>query len=175
MRGAWSRPEIRARWPRRSRAWPEIGSPGRGGWSECVLCARRRRWRLRWLVSTTRPDRRWCPASRSAHLRTPIGIGLTKLPAVPPATAEARRALITGLTGQDGSFLAELLLERGYRVTGLVRGEQQRSLGCSEHLRERVGLVRGDLLDRGSLRAAIEQSRPAEIYHLGGPPLPPAP
>jgi GDPmannose 4,6-dehydratase len=88
---------------------------------------------------------------------------------VPGAPTEDRRALITGLTGQDGSFLAELLLERGDRVTGLVRGAEQRSLDCSEHLRGRVELVRGDLLDPGSLRAAIEQSRPAEIYHLGGP------
>ncbi|HEY3865240.1 MAG TPA: GDP-mannose 4,6-dehydratase [Solirubrobacteraceae bacterium] len=85
-----------------------------------------------------------------------------------------RSALITGLTGQDGSFLAELLLERGYEVAGLVRGAPGRSLGCSEHLREHLGLVGGDLLDPGSLRAAIEQSRPAEIYHLGGPSFVPA-
>jgi GDPmannose 4,6-dehydratase len=101
-------------------------------------------------------------------------MGLNKLSAVPSDAAEAHHALITGLTGQDGSFLAELLLERGYSVTGLVRGEQQRSLGCSEHLHERVELVRCDLLDPGSLRAAIEQSRPAEIYHLGGPSFVPA-
>jgi GDPmannose 4,6-dehydratase len=81
----------------------------------------------------------------------------------------ARRALITGLTGQDGSFLAELLLAQGYNVTGLVRGAPDRSLGCSEHLREQVDLVRGDLLDPSSQQAAIEESQPAEIYHLGGP------
>jgi GDPmannose 4,6-dehydratase len=86
----------------------------------------------------------------------------------------ARRALITGLTGQDGSFLAELLLEQGYHVTGLVRGAPDRSLGCSEHLRERVSVVRGELLDLSSLRAAIEDSHPAEIYHLGGPSFVPA-
>ncbi len=86
----------------------------------------------------------------------------------------APSALITGITGQDGSFLAELLLEHGYRVTGLVRGEQQRPLGCSEHLRGQIELVRGDLLDPGSLRAAIEQSEPDEIYHLGGPSFVPA-
>jgi GDPmannose 4,6-dehydratase len=85
-----------------------------------------------------------------------------------------RRALLTGLTGQDGSFLAELLLERGYRVSGLVRGASDRSLGSSEHLREQVDLVHGDLLDPSSLQAAIEQSRPAEIYHLGGPSFVPA-
>jgi GDPmannose 4,6-dehydratase len=86
----------------------------------------------------------------------------------------ARRALITGLTGQDGSFLTELLLEQGYHVSGLVRGSRDRSLGCSEHLRERVDLVRGDLLDPGSLQEAIEEIQPTEIYHLGGPSFVPA-
>jgi len=85
-----------------------------------------------------------------------------------------RQALITGLTGQDGSFLTELLLEHGYHVSGLVRGSSDRSLGCSEHLREQVDLVRGDLLDPGSLQAAIEESQPTEIYHLGGPSFVPA-
>jgi GDPmannose 4,6-dehydratase len=78
-------------------------------------------------------------------------------------------ALITGITGQDGSFLAELLLEKGYAVTGLVRGDRGGGLGCSEHLRERVALVQGDLLDPGGLRRAIGQVRPSEIYHLAGP------
>jgi GDPmannose 4,6-dehydratase len=81
----------------------------------------------------------------------------------------ARSALITGLTGQDGSFLAELLLEKGYGVTGLHRGAPQQPLGASEHLREQVELVRGDLLQPGTLRAAIEQVRPSEIYHLAAP------
>jgi GDPmannose 4,6-dehydratase len=87
----------------------------------------------------------------------------------------ASTALITGLSGQDGSFLAELLLEKGYRVTGLVREASGRhSLGCSEHLRERVELVRGDLREPASLRAAIEQARPAEVYHLAAPSFVPA-
>jgi GDPmannose 4,6-dehydratase len=85
-----------------------------------------------------------------------------------------RQALITGLTGQDGSFLAELLLAQGYTVTGLVRGAPDRSLGCSEHLRGQIDLVYGDLLDASSLRAAIEQSEPTEIYHLGAPSFVPA-
>jgi GDPmannose 4,6-dehydratase len=92
---------------------------------------------------------------------------------VPPA-AVIRHALITGITGQDGSFLAELLLEQGYRVTGLLRGAPDRLLGASEHLREQVGLVGGDLLDPSSLRPAIEEHRPTEIYHLGGPSFVPA-
>jgi GDPmannose 4,6-dehydratase len=83
-------------------------------------------------------------------------------------------ALITGLSGQDGSFLAELLLEKGYRVTGLVRGAPGRSLGSSEHLRGRVALVRGDLLEPARLRAAIEEVRPREIYHLAAPSFVPA-
>jgi GDPmannose 4,6-dehydratase len=83
-------------------------------------------------------------------------------------------ALITGLTGQDGSFLTELLLEKDYRVVGLVRGAPERSLGCSEHLRQRVELVAGDLLQSGTLRAAVEQVRPGEIYHLAAPSFVPA-
>jgi GDPmannose 4,6-dehydratase len=83
-------------------------------------------------------------------------------------------ALITGLTGQDGSFLAELLLEKGYDVAGLVRGAPEQPLGCSEHLRERVELVQGDLLAPGSLRAAIERVRPTELYHLAAPSFVPA-
>jgi GDPmannose 4,6-dehydratase len=78
-------------------------------------------------------------------------------------------ALITGITGQDGSFLAELLLEKGYSVTGLVRGNAAESLGCSEHLRTHLQLVHGDLLESETLRAAIERIRPREIYHLAAP------
>jgi GDPmannose 4,6-dehydratase len=81
----------------------------------------------------------------------------------------ASSALITGITGQDGSFLAELLLGQGYVVTGLVRGGPARPLGCSEHLRERIELIEGELLDAKSLRSAIEEVRPQEIYHLAAP------
>jgi GDPmannose 4,6-dehydratase len=85
-----------------------------------------------------------------------------------------RSALITGLSGQDGSFLAELLLEQGYRVSGLVRGEAPGSLGCAEHLRDRVELVHGDLLRPETLSAAIERARASEIYHLAAPSFVPA-
>ncbi|HEV3033643.1 MAG TPA: GDP-mannose 4,6-dehydratase [Solirubrobacteraceae bacterium] len=78
-------------------------------------------------------------------------------------------ALITGITGQDGSFLAELLLEKGYSVTGLIRGDAEQSLGYSEPLRGQLELVRGDLLEPETLRAAIEQVRPGELYHLAAP------
>jgi GDPmannose 4,6-dehydratase len=93
---------------------------------------------------------------------------VTERPAL-RADAERGRALVTGLTGQDGSYLAELLLEKGYAVTGMVRGSVERDLGCSEHLRERLSLVQGDLLDADSLRAAVEQTAPREIYHLAAP------
>jgi GDPmannose 4,6-dehydratase len=86
-----------------------------------------------------------------------------------------RRALITGISGQDGSFLAELLLEKGYEVTGFVHGDpRERSLGCSERLREQIALLGGDLLDPASLRAAIELARPHELYHLASPSFIPA-
>jgi GDPmannose 4,6-dehydratase len=84
------------------------------------------------------------------------------------------RALLTGLSGQDGSFLAELLLEKGYEVVGLIRGGPEASLGLSEHLRGRVSLVRGDLLEPLSLRAAVQEARPREIYHLAAPSFVPA-
>lgn len=84
-------------------------------------------------------------------------------------------ALITGLTGQDGSFLAELLLEKGYRVAGLVRGDAaERELGCSEHLRGEVELLSGDVLDADALRAAVEHAQAGEIYHLAAPSFVPA-
>jgi GDPmannose 4,6-dehydratase len=87
----------------------------------------------------------------------------------------SKRALITGISGQDGSFLAELLLEKGYEVTGFVHGDPlEHSLGCSEHLRERLVLLGGDLLEPASLQAAIEQAQPHELYHLASPSFIPA-
>jgi GDPmannose 4,6-dehydratase len=83
------------------------------------------------------------------------------------------RALVTGITGQDGSFLAELLLEKGYEVTGLVRHDPSQPLGLVEHLRDRLELAQGDLLDHGALRAAVAESTPDEIYHLAAPSFPP--
>jgi GDPmannose 4,6-dehydratase len=82
---------------------------------------------------------------------------------------EPRRALITGISGQDGSFLAELLLEKNYEVSGILRGSPERSLGSSEHLRERLGLAWCDLLDVDALRAALSDTRPHELYHLASP------
>ncbi len=83
------------------------------------------------------------------------------------ASTEGRRALITGIAGQDGSFLAELLLGKDYQVAGALRDPER--LGCSEHLRARIELVHGDLLAPETLRAAIERVRPHELYHLAAP------
>jgi GDPmannose 4,6-dehydratase len=84
-------------------------------------------------------------------------------------TAGPRRALITGLTGQDGSFLAELLLADGYQVTGLVRNGADADLGRAEHLRGRVQLVTGDLLEPKALVTCVRQLAPDELYHLAAP------
>ncbi len=78
----------------------------------------------------------------------------------------AKTALITGITGQDGSYLAELLLDRGYRVIGMVRRASTENFERIQHLRGRLELLQGDLLDQWSLIKVLEQSRPDEIYNL---------
>src|SRR5215216_6226215 len=77
-----------------------------------------------------------------------------------------RRALITGITGQDGSYLAELLLEKDYEVCGMVRRASTENFERIEHLVDRVTLVQGDLLDQASLLAVLEETRPHEVYNL---------
>ena len=77
-----------------------------------------------------------------------------------------RSALITGITGQDGSYLAELLLEKGYEVHGMVRRSSTERFDRIEHLRSRLTLHQGDLLDQRSLVDALRASRPDEIYNL---------
>jgi GDPmannose 4,6-dehydratase len=84
-----------------------------------------------------------------------------------------KRALITGIGGQDGSYLAELLLERGYEVAGMVRpgaGEYPNL----EAVRERIELLEADLLDQRSLATALEAARPGEVYNLAAPSFVPA-
>jgi GDPmannose 4,6-dehydratase len=78
-----------------------------------------------------------------------------------------RRALITGITGQDGSYLAELLLDKGYEVFGMMRRASTENVERIAHLTDRLTLVQADLLDQGSLVEALEESRPAEVYNLG--------
>jgi GDPmannose 4,6-dehydratase len=75
-------------------------------------------------------------------------------------------ALITGITGQDGSYLAELLLEKGYEVHGLVRRSSTERFERIEHLRGRITLHQADLLDQRSLVDALRAARPSEIYNL---------
>ncbi len=77
-----------------------------------------------------------------------------------------RRALITGITGQDGSYLAELLLEKGYEVIGMTRRASTENVERIEHLVDRVTLVQGDLLDPHSLVSAIRAAEPSEVYNL---------
>jgi GDPmannose 4,6-dehydratase len=76
------------------------------------------------------------------------------------------RALITGITGQDGSYLAELLLSKGYEVHGMVRRASTEKFDRIEHLRDRITLHQGDLLDHRSLVDALRASRPDEVYNL---------
>jgi len=77
-----------------------------------------------------------------------------------------KTALITGVTGQDGSYLAELLLEKGYRVVGMTRRSSTNSMDRIEHLLDRIELVQGDVLDQASLIAALQSAEPDEVYNL---------
>jgi len=80
--------------------------------------------------------------------------------------AKRRRALITGITGQDGSYLAELLLEQEYEVFGMVRRASTENFARIEHLRSRVDLVQADLLDQLSLITVLQRLHPHEVYNL---------
>ena len=77
-----------------------------------------------------------------------------------------KAALITGITGQDGSYLAELLLSKGYKVYGMVRRASVERFDRIEHIRDRVELVQGDLLDQYSLISVLKQTKPREVYNL---------
>jgi GDPmannose 4,6-dehydratase len=77
-----------------------------------------------------------------------------------------RIALITGITGQDGSYLAEFLLEKGYEVIGMVRRSSTVNFSRIHHIQDRVTLVSGDLLDQGSLINVLQDHRPNEVYNL---------
>jgi GDPmannose 4,6-dehydratase len=80
---------------------------------------------------------------------------------------ELSNALITGITGQDGTYLAQLLLEKGYTVHGLVRGQNNPRLAMVERLCPGIEFLEGDLLDQSSLIAALETCQPDEVYNLG--------
>ena len=78
----------------------------------------------------------------------------------------AKRALITGITGQDGSYLAEFLLEKGYEVFGLTRRSSTNTFDRIAHIVDKITLLSGDLLDEHSLASALRESQPDEIYNL---------
>ena len=85
-----------------------------------------------------------------------------------------KTALITGITGQDGSYLAELLLEKGYRVVGMVRRTSTEGVERIRHLLDQVELQQGDLLDQLSLISLIEATKPDEVYNLAAQSFVPA-
>jgi len=78
----------------------------------------------------------------------------------------SKTALITGITGQDGSYLAEFLLSKGYRVCGVVRRSSTVNFERLYHLQDRIELIPGDLLDQNSLISALQQVEPQEVYNL---------
>ena len=77
-----------------------------------------------------------------------------------------KKALITGITGQDGSYLAELLLGKGYEVYGMVRRSSTENFGRIEHIREKIKFLQADLLDQFSIVSAVKEANPDEIYNL---------
>lgn len=77
------------------------------------------------------------------------------------------KALITGITGQDGSYLAEFLMDKGYEVYGMVRRSSVENFERIEHIKDRLKLVQADLLDQSSIIDAIKESQPDEVYNLG--------
>ncbi len=85
-----------------------------------------------------------------------------------------RRALVTGVTGQDGSYLAEFLVSKGYQVYALVRRTSTANLERIEHLQGKLQMLSADLLDQNSLQTAIEDARPHEIYNLAAQSFVPA-
>lgn len=85
-----------------------------------------------------------------------------------------KRALITGITGQDGSYLAEFLLQRGYEVYGVVRRTSTLNLERISHIQDQVRLISADLMDQNSLVAALREARPDEVYNLAAQSFVPA-
>src|SRR5712691_5716472 len=103
----------------------------------------------------------------TAKKRNPARTGAASKPKPgSPAEQPRRTALITGITGQDGSYLAELLLAKGYDVVGVVRRTSHDSYERIGHLLDRVHIVPADLLDQHSLTSVVREAKPAEIYHL---------
>lgn len=85
---------------------------------------------------------------------------------IPKKREVCMRALITGITGQDGSYLAELLLEKGYQVYGMVRRASTENFERINHIRDKIALVQADLLDQLSIINLIDKLKPEEVYNL---------
>lgn len=103
----------------------------------------------------------------TSHAPSVILIGNTMTPVVrKKKKAIARKALITGITGQDGSYLAELLLAKGYKVYGMVRRSSTEAFERISHIKDRLQLHQADLLDQLSLIELLKEVRPDEIYNL---------
>ena len=77
-----------------------------------------------------------------------------------------KTALITGITGQDGSYLAELLLDKGYEIYGVIRRLSTPNITRIENIADRITLLEGDLTDQSSLNIAMQTAQPDEVYHL---------
>src|SRR6266516_372964 len=80
--------------------------------------------------------------------------------------AQTKRALVTGITGQDGSYLAEFLLAQGYEVVGMIRRSSTVNFERIKHFQERITLATADLLDEASLIEVLREHRPNEVYNL---------
>src|SRR2546428_529205 len=103
----------------------------------------------------------------SAKHRSPARQSGAPKPKLAGGVGQPRRtALITGITGQDGSYLAELLLAKGYEVVGVVRRTSHDSYERIGHLLDRVHIVPADLLDQHSLTTVVRDAKPDEIYNL---------
>ncbi len=105
-------------------------------------------------------------SKRSRPARRAVGAKRAKPKAGSRTRQPRKTALITGITGQDGSYLAELLLEKGYEVVGVVRRTSHDSYERIGHLLDRVRVVPADLLDQHSLTSVVRDARPDEIYNL---------
>jgi len=117
--------------------------------------------RSRRLVCDCHPTQRF-KASPPVLLAAPWAFGWP----VPARLHMSKTALITGITGQDGSYLAELLLDKGYRVIGINRRTSTSNLERIKHLQEKVEIKSGDLLDQNSLEDILRETRPDEVYNM---------
>ena len=119
---------------------------------------------MRWSVGPTRgkgSEVGWTSLGGSGSLRAEVTRGVHR-----GSQEMAKKALITGVTGQDGSYLAELLLDEGYEVIGMVRRSSTVTFERIAHIQDRLTLVSADLLDEASLIHVLRDHRPEEVYNL---------